>query len=95
MLCCALCWDLLQAFVSDEDLEDMEEHENVNSWPREMREAAEAKFMYGAETLQDKWAGESTATTCCWSFRVDGVIVTNVTGLSYCRDGGGAAPGGA
>ncbi|ETI51873.1 hypothetical protein F442_04952 [Phytophthora nicotianae P10297] len=42
------------AFVSDEDLEDMEEHADVNTWPKEMREAAEAKF--GAQNLQDKWA---------------------------------------
>ncbi|KAG6976570.1 hypothetical protein JG688_00001224 [Phytophthora aleatoria] len=42
------------AFVSDEDLEDMEEHADVNTWPKEMREAAEAKF--GAKNLQDKWA---------------------------------------
>lgn len=48
----------MQAFVSDEDLEDMEEHEDVNSWPQEMREAAEAK--YGAD-LQEKWAGASSA----------------------------------
>jgi hypothetical protein len=41
--------------VSDEDLEDMEEHEDVNSWPEDMRKGAEAKF--GAEHLQDKWAG--------------------------------------
>lgn len=42
------------AFVSDEDLEDMEDHEDVNAWPKEMREAAQAKF--GVENLQDKWA---------------------------------------
>ncbi|KAI9989064.1 hypothetical protein PInf_022790 [Phytophthora infestans] len=42
------------AFVSDEDLEDMEEHADVTAWPKEMREAAIAKF--GAENLQIKWA---------------------------------------
>eukprot|EP00644_Phytophthora_capsici_P015059 jgi/Phyca11/510907/fgenesh2_kg.PHYCAscaffold_71_\ len=42
------------AFVSDEDLEDMEDHEDVNAWPKAMREAAQAKF--GVENLQDKWA---------------------------------------
>ena len=47
--------DLLQAFISEEDLEDMEEFSKVTSWPKEMREAAEAK--YGAERLQDKWTG--------------------------------------
>ncbi|KAE9050765.1 hypothetical protein PR003_g2111 [Phytophthora rubi] len=55
------------AFVSDEDLEDMEEHEDVNSWPQEMREAAEAK--YGAD-LQDKWA--ETVEALCGVEREDG-----------------------
>ncbi|CAI5744845.1 unnamed protein product [Peronospora destructor] len=41
------------AFVSDEDLEDMEEYKDVNLWPKEMRETAEAKC--GADNLQDKW----------------------------------------
>ena len=55
MLCCGLRSDLLQAFFSDEDLEDMEEYKDVNSWPKEMRETAEAKC--GADSLQDKWTG--------------------------------------
>ncbi|KAH7461928.1 hypothetical protein PRIC1_005993 [Phytophthora ramorum] len=42
------------AFVSDEDLEDLEAHEDVTSWPQEMREAAQDKF--GAENVQDKWS---------------------------------------
>ncbi|CAH0484934.1 unnamed protein product [Peronospora farinosa] len=41
------------AFVSDEDLEDMEEYKDVDSWPKEMRETAEAKC--GVDSLQDKW----------------------------------------
>ncbi|KAG7383857.1 hypothetical protein PHYPSEUDO_003277 [Phytophthora pseudosyringae] len=45
------------AFVSDEDLEDMAELADVNSWPKEMREAAQAKY---GENLQDKWV-EMTA----------------------------------
>uniref|UniRef100_M4BKP0 AB hydrolase-1 domain-containing protein n=1 Tax=Hyaloperonospora arabidopsidis (strain Emoy2) TaxID=559515 RepID=M4BKP0_HYAAE len=41
------------AFVGDEDLEDLEEHSDVQSWDRERRETAEAKC--GAEDLQEKW----------------------------------------
>ena len=41
-----------QAFVGDEDLEDLEEHSDVQSWDRERRETAEAKC--GAEDLQEK-----------------------------------------
>ncbi|KAF4316633.1 hypothetical protein BBO99_00006769 [Phytophthora kernoviae] len=42
------------AFVSDEDLEDLEEHEDVTSWSQDMREAGEA--IYGVDNLQDKWS---------------------------------------
>ncbi|KAG7400099.1 hypothetical protein PHYBOEH_007005 [Phytophthora boehmeriae] len=42
------------AFVSDEDLEDLENHEDVASWPHGMREAGEA--IYGVDNLQDKWS---------------------------------------
>ena len=33
----------------------MEEFSKVTSWPKEMREASEAKC--GVERLQDKWTG--------------------------------------
>ncbi|POM77972.1 Hypothetical protein PHPALM_4566 [Phytophthora palmivora] len=49
------------AFVSDEDLEDMEELQDVNEWPQEMREAAEAKY---GDNLQNKWIEMVEALRC-------------------------------
>ena len=60
--------DLLQAFISEEDLEDMEEFSKVTSWPKEMRETGEAKC--GADNLQDKWTG--TLQVSSLVFRDDG-----------------------
>ncbi|CAI5730689.1 unnamed protein product [Hyaloperonospora brassicae] len=41
------------AFVSDEDVEDLEEHSDVQLWDSDRRKTAEAKC--GSEALQDKW----------------------------------------